>query len=417
MAEPNDDADRQSTTDEAADSSAPEPTSASDEKAEKSPKTADPQVIKDRNRRIREEAAAKRRQKRAAEERRVAQARNLDTSEIVDDAVARTTHAAGQFLKQHFNVVQWIVLAAVVGGIGYQIYDYRHTRTVARAGDELERGVRAEHARVGEAADPAPDQYTGLSDTRPSYPDDEARLRAAETEYRKVISEGSATTSALASLGLAGILFDQKKYKDAQAAYEKVKTSPLAKVDPDARARAIEGVGLSLEAAGQTDAALTAFRELENADIPGFTPLGQYHEARLLAQKGQRSEAKALLEKALKKLEEKSDDKAPAAAASGGGFLEHQARELLSTIDPSAAPRTTGAPMGPDQMNQLQMLAGPDGKIDQKKLEELLKKMGGGKMPPGAPQPIQPVPMPAPEEAPSPSPEPAETPSPAGSAP
>ena len=62
MAEPNDDADRQSSADEGAESSPPEPTSAPSEaeaKPAKVTKAADPQAIKDRNRRIREEAAAK----------------------------------------------------------------------------------------------------------------------------------------------------------------------------------------------------------------------------------------------------------------------------------------------------------------------------------------------------------------------
>ena len=408
MAEPNDDADRQSTADEAAEPSAPEPTDAPEKGAAK----AETQVIKDRNRRIREEAAAKRRQKRAVEERRVAPARNLDTSELVDDAMARTTHAVAQFLRRNFNVVQYIVLAAVVGGIGYQIYDYRHTRTVARAGDELEKGVRAEHARVGDATESGPDRYTGLTDTRANYPTDEARLKAAEAEYKKVISDGSATTSALASLALAGIYFDQGKYKDAQAAYEKVKTSPLAKIDPDARARAIEGVGLSLEAAEQIDAALTAFRELENSDIPGFAPLGQYHQARLLAKKGQRSEAKAILEKALKKLSEKSDDSKAPQLGAGNGFLERQARDLMNSIDPSAAPKTTGKSFDPAELDRLQAeLQGSNGKIDPQKLQELLKKMGGGKAP-GAPVPSPEAPTETPE-----SPAPAETPNPAGSAP
>lgn len=409
MAEPNDDADRQSTADEAAEPSAPEPTEAPEKGAAK----GDTQVIKDRNRRIREEAAAKRRQKRAVEERRVAPARNLDTSELVDDAVARTTHAVAQFLRRNFNVVQYLVLAAVVGGIGYQIYDYRHTRTVARAADELEKGVRAEHARVGDSTEPGPDRYTGLSDTRANYPTDEARLKAAEAEYKKVVADGSATTSALASLALAGIYFDQGKYKDAQAAYEKVKTSPLAKIDPDARARAIEGVGLSLEAAGQIDAALTAFRELENADIPGFAPLGQYHQARLLVQKGQRSEAKAILEKALKKLSEKSDDSKAPQIGAGNGFLQRQARDLMNTIDPSAAPKTTGKSFDPAELERLQAeLQGSNGKIDPQKLQELLKKMGEGKAPGGAPVPAPGAPTEAPE-----SPAPAETPNPAGSAP
>ena len=83
---------------------------------------ADPEVIRDRNKRVREEAAARRRSKREAETRRAAPARNLDATEIVDDALARWTHVTSTWLKRHLNTLQWVVLALIVGGIGYQIY-------------------------------------------------------------------------------------------------------------------------------------------------------------------------------------------------------------------------------------------------------------------------------------------------------
>ncbi len=386
MADPTDDAEPKTAAEDALER---DPAEAAPEKRSKA---ADPQEIKDRNRRIREEAAAKRRAKRSAEVRRAAPARNLDTSEIVDDAMARTTHAVSTWLRQNFNVIQYVILAAVVGGIGYQIYSYRRGINVARATDELALATQAERARVGDSGDATPDRYTGLLDTRPVFATEEARLKAAAEEYRKVQLAGSSTTSALASLGLAGILFDQGKYKDAKAEYEKVKSSVLAKKDPDARGRAFEGIGLSLEADGNVEAALAAFRELENADVPGFKALAEYQQARLLFGQGKRAEAKPLLEKALKSLTKADDDSKKGLEMGGApkGFLESQVRELLGAIDPSAVPKKPAGGLDAEQLQRLQSeLSGPGGKIDSKRLQELLKKMSksGGPAAPGAPVP------------------------------
>ena len=91
-------------------------------------------------------------------------------------------------------------------------------------------------------------------------------------------------------------------------------------------------------------------------------------------------------ERPLTPQKDNKDSKAPAQTA-GAGFLEHQARELLNSIDPSAAPKTTGPTLDAEQLNRLQGLTGPGGKIDPKKLEELLQKMGGkaGGAPPARP--------------------------------
>jgi tetratricopeptide (TPR) repeat protein len=354
--------------------------------------------IRDRNKRIREEAAAKRRGKREAEARRVAPARNLDTSEIVDDALARTTHAASNWLKKHFNTVQWLVLALVVGGIGYQIYSYRRGVEAARSMDELHRAMKDEHARVGTDGDTSPDKYSGLEDTRASFPDDTARLKAAAESYRKVESSGSSTTSALASLGLAGVLFDQGKFAEAKAEYEKVKTSSLAAKDADVRGRAIEGSGLSSEGAGNDEAALASFRELANSDKPVFAALGEYHQSRLLFKADKRAEAKALLVKALGRLTDHGD-KEKKTPAPGGAFLEREARELLRSIDPSAVPKESAESEQLANLKKQFKIGTANRKIDQKQIDEILKQLA--KQQPKAPG----------------SSAPAEAPAPAGSAP
>lgn len=384
MADPTQRSERESKPDASEDEAAPaEPKAAAVKK--KAKPSAEPEEIRDRNRRIREEAAAKRRGKREVEERRVAPARNLDTSEIMDDALARSSHAVAGWLKRNFNLVQWTILILIVGGIGYQIYKYRRDISAARVTDELTRAVVDERARVG-APDSTPEQYSGLTDTRPTFATDEARLKAAAAAYTKVQSGGSAMTSALASLGLAGILYDQGKFKEARAQYEKVKKGPLASKDPDARARALEGIGLSQEADGEVDAALATFKTLSNSDAPAQAALGDYHQARLLVKKEQRDLAKGLLSKALERLSklETADKKA---AVGGGSFLERQMKQLLGSIDPAAVPKSAGGLSSEDlERIKSQLKVSGDGKMDQKKLQEMLEKLAAPKGP-AAPAP------------------------------
>jgi tetratricopeptide (TPR) repeat protein len=351
--------------------------------ADAEPKAVDPRTIRDKNRRIRAEAAEKRRKQRegAPERRRGAPARNLDASEIMDDAFARGTHNAIEWLKRNSTRVQWIVVLLIVGGIGWKIYSYRKARNIAAATESLVQAVEAERGRISADASKTPDPYTGLVDDRPAFPAEEQRLKAAEREYREAAAAIPGPGAGLAELGLAGILYDQGKYAEAKTAYEKVRDGELAKLDRDAKARAIEGIGLSLEALGQTDPALLAYRQLENSDAPGFGVVGMYHQARVLLAKGERDKAKELLKKALERLS-KTDDK-DKRSAFGPSFVEQQVRDLLGSIDPGAVPTTAMPASGLEALQAQLKKAG--GKLDQKKLEELLKQMGGGPMAPKAP--------------------------------
>jgi predicted negative regulator of RcsB-dependent stress response len=350
-----------------------------------------PEPIRDRNRRLREEAAGKRRTRL---DERSAPTRNLEAGEIVDDALARSTAAAGEWLKKNFNIVQWFVLAGLVGWIGYSIYTYRVGRAAEKASAQLSAAIRAEDARIG-SDDSKPDPQTGIVDTRAAYATSADRLHAAETQYRAIADGSSQSTAAiLAKLGLASVLYDEGKYADAKTAYQAVKDSKLATQDADVKGRALEGVGMSLESLGDKDGAQKAFGELSNVDELGFGALGDYHQARLAYAASNPEKAKELLKDAQKKLD--SGDKAEDKKTFGtSGYLEQSVKDLLKVIDPSAVSATPNS-LTAEQIQELQDQmgspgSGADGKaMSSAKLQELLKKMSktaGGALPaaPAAP--------------------------------
>jgi len=365
----------------------------SGEKRKKRRATADTEAIRDRNQRIREEAAAKRREKREGERAKSGPtAQRLDASEIVDDALARTTHVAGNWLKRNINVVQWVVVLAVGGGIAWQIYAYRRDKSEGKTSDLVMKGVTAELGAVSE--EPAvPDPMTGLEAAQKPFKDDAERLKAAADGYRAALGE-SGPPGTLARLGLAGVLYDQGKYQDALKEYQAVRTSELAGKDSDVKGRAIEGIGLSEEALKNLDGAAKAYRELENNAGQGFAPLGLYHQARIAFQKGDKDGAKKLLKSALEKFEKPKDLMTPPS------YTQAAARELLAIIDPTeAAAKPTGG-ITPEQLQQLAAPGGGPGgsELSKEKLEQIMKEIQQANPP--APAPEAPAPAAPTAEAP-----------------
>jgi hypothetical protein len=306
------------------------------------------EAVRDKNRRIREEAAAKRRSKREGE-KAVAARRptlgQLEASEIMDDAFARTTHAVTTWVRRHFTVVQWVLVAILVGGIGWQVYKHHRDKVEGRTTDALVTGLIEEFSRVGDG--PAEeDEATGLTDPRPTHKTHEERLRAAEAAYRKV-SEGD-TAKTLSRLGLAGVLLDQGKHKEALVEYRAVKDSALGQKDEDVRARAIEGIGLGQEASGDVTGALKTFHELANQDSAALSALGLYHQARIEKKQGDVGKAKDHLLSALKKI---ADSKLKQS------YVEGVARELLTSIDPKAVPPPSPQSLTLEQREQMEAFA------------------------------------------------------------
>jgi hypothetical protein len=256
----------------------------------------------------------------------------LDTGEKVDDALSRAADTSFRWVKGHFNIVQWLIIAGAAAWVGWQIYSWRSDKTSAKAADALAEAVNADLGRVGGTED---DPEARSVDTRRSFTSDDEQLGAAKTAYEKVVAEKpSASAVTMAQLGLAGVAFDQGKYDEAKSLYDQVATSDLAKIDPEAKARSIEGSGLALEGKGDRDGALKRFGELENTDVAGFRELALFHQARLLHAKGDDDGAKERLKKVVDKLGKEKES----TALDSHGYLLESARALLERIDPKAVP-------------------------------------------------------------------------------
>src|SRR5690606_4616395 len=113
---------------------------------------------------------------------------------------------------------------------------------------------------------------------------------------------------------------------------------------------ALEGIGFAYElkalaapAEKEThlDAALEAFRELENAvEVKGFKELAIYHQARVLTNKGEKDKAKELLLSLKERFEKPDESVAPGILPPPltFPFLRGMAMDRLREIDPTAVP-------------------------------------------------------------------------------
>jgi tetratricopeptide (TPR) repeat protein len=375
-------------------------------KKKKKAREDEPEPIKDRNARVRAEAAEKRRAKREREQGN-APRRNLDAGEIMDDALARSTHAAAGFITRNFNKVQWLIMAGLVGWIGYEVYSWRHNRDAEKATTALFKALSAETGKVG-AADDATDERTGLTDTRRAFATDEERLKAAKNEYVLATGAVGSKASILTEFGAATAAYDLGQYKEAQAGFEKVKQHPRFGEDTDLKGRTLEGLGMSLEAQKNDEAALKAFKELSTLDSANFNALGLYHQARILKQQGKTEDALKLLDKAGEKLVSVKDNQAAIK------YLRVSVMELYESLDPKKARELGNKLMPADMLKQMDGIgAGPGGgqqKLSQEQIQQLIEEMQK-KQPPAqsapadAPAPDAPPPMLAPiPDAPAPAP-------------
>jgi len=302
-----------------------------DRTAPATPPTDEPQ-----NRRARRAAASTARKKgQRPPPRPGPSAGGLDAAEMVDDAFARAADGSMRWLKGHFNILQYLIVASIAGWIGWQIYSWRADKTAVKVSGLLSEAVAAELGRTGSPDEEGQRDAHGSIDARRVFSTTDDRLKAAREDYEKVAAEHPGSLGAgMAKLGLAGVLFDQARYDEAAKLYGEVAGSELARTDPDSKGRSLEGMGLSLEAKGDKDLALKKYGELENADIPGYRELALYDQARVLHEKGDNEGAKERLKKVLDKL---SKDK-QTASLDAQSYVGESARALLTRIDPKAVP-------------------------------------------------------------------------------
>jgi hypothetical protein len=269
------------------------------------------------------------------------------------------------------------MIVALLGVASFLYYDHKRE---TEASMSLTKAVEAQGAKIGEP--PKTEDEDANKDVYYKTFDD--RRAAALKQYREVQSKFSGTGAAILSrLAEGSLLLDQREFDNALAAFNDVKGSELSKVDTEVKGRALEGIGFAYElkamaapAGKETnlDAALAAFKELENAaDVKGFKEMAMYHQARVLQNKGQNDKAKEIL-LSLKERLNKSED--PVATGLPPPptypYLKEVAMDRLHQIDPEAAPaksqKGAGGGGAPGGLSPAQL----------KKMMEDMKKSGGG---------------------------------------
>jgi hypothetical protein len=303
------------------------------------------------------------------------------------DPLLERASRAGKWIKEHRQSFGGIVAIAVLGGAGVLGYQYWQQKHEADASAILAQAYADEHGKVSDKEEDDEEEGSKTRQLYPTFKTAAERREAALAKYREVESKFAGTGAAiLARLGEAGLLLDASDAKGAIAAYEEVKSSPLAQADAEVRGRAIEGIGFAHELQAQSDEAgkdkhlddaLGAFKQLEAVDMKGFKELGQYHQARVLLAKGDKAKAIELLKDVHKKVTEPGESHPYA-------YLEYVVEDRLRALDPTALP-----PKAP-------RMGGPGGNIDTSdpQIQELLRQLqqqaqqngGGGPMaPPPAP--------------------------------
>nr|WP_240806634.1 tetratricopeptide repeat protein [Polyangium spumosum] len=249
---------------------------------------------------------------------------------MVDDALARTASAVTKWLKANVGVLQWVVLAAIVGAGGYAFWSSRVEKKLGNASEDLFAGVSARHGLVMEE-DKRTDEEKENDPTR-VFKTEAEKAQAALDAYTKVIEQYAGTGAALlARLGQGATYLDKREWDKAIEAYSSVLASPLAAADPDVKGRATEGIAYAKEGKGDLDGAMASFKELSGIDVKGYKDLATYHEARLLFAKGNKDKAKEILKPLSDKLALPSKEPEPLE------YLKGAVQDLMVQIDPSAA--------------------------------------------------------------------------------
>ena len=314
---------------------------------------ADAPLPRDKNARAKE--LLKRRREQASSARAV----QLLPGEMVDDALARGSSAAGRWFRKNFGIIQWVILAGLAAGGGFLFYQSQVDKKAAEAADALAAGVSADRGRVL-ADDKRSDEEKEVDPTRIFKTSDE-RTDAALAGYKKVIEQFPSSGAAiLARLGEGNAYLDKHDWPKALETFSSVSSSTLAGADPDVRGRALEGLGFAKEGKGDLDGAIATFKELEGVDGRGFKELGMYHQGRLFLAKGDKDKAKELLKQVHDKLEVPSGD-----GTRPFRYLEQVTDEALRRIDPALIPNKAPTVGG----------GGKGNAITPEDLERLKKKM------------------------------------------
>jgi len=262
------------------------------------------------------------------------------------DPLLERVARAQKWIREHRQTFGGLVAIALVAGGGVFGYEYWQGKRNAEASSLLAQAIGDSHGHISDKADDEDDDSKPTQQLYPTFKSAADRREAGLAKFRSVETKYGGTGAAiLARLGEASLLLDGGDATGALAAYTDVKSSALAQADAEVRGRALEGIGFAHELMAQgastpgadLDAAEGAFKDLAQADVQGFRELGTYHQARVLAAKGEKEKAIDLLKDLEKKVNEPGD-------SHPFPYLAFVVEDRLRELDPKALPPKAPAP-------------------------------------------------------------------------
>ncbi len=217
--------------------------------------------------------------------------------------------------------------AAAVLLIGLSVWSWLDRRREEGATAGFQEAIRAESGRVQIADLPEEFKMPGEDPSLPKYKTADERSTATLTALDKLEKEfGTSDVAKRARLLKAGVLFDLGRYDDAANAYNQVISVASGALKFVAR----EGLALSIEAKALAekdaaarnaglDKALAEYKQLQPDEKGYYHDMAVYHQARVLALKGDKAGAVTLYKQIV--------DKMPSSPVVG------EARERLSRLE------------------------------------------------------------------------------------
>jgi tetratricopeptide (TPR) repeat protein len=231
-----------------------------------------------------------------------------------------------------------------------------------------EQAAQLAHAlELANAPIDADDTDGKTDDGKPVFKTEQERAGKALAAFEQVIASSSDGEAGVwAKLASAAENLELGKYDEARTRFQSVYDAHQK--EPALAARALEGVGISLEAAGKTDDAVKTYEKLKY--VEGSKELSEFHLARLKLEKGDREGGKTMLKALYDSLSTPSEGSAPSR------YLKSEVEVRLAEIDSKLVDKGSSGGAGgggdPQQFSEEQI----------QKLIEQLQKQGGGK--PGA---------------------------------
>ncbi len=297
-----------------------------------------------------------------AQEQAQAQARAnaADAEPALPEEVQKVARDFSDFVHENQGRIIGGIVAFLVISVAAILAQRLMDTSNAEAASALKSAIETANAPID------PEDKDGKNDDgKPVFASREERTKQAIVAFAAVSKKfGDEDVAPWAKLGEAGAQMELEAHEKARALYESAYEA--GKDEPVLAARALEGLGIALEALGKPEEALKRYGQLKAVPGEYTKDTAEYHIARLSLAKGDRETAKKLLKALYDRLSETKDGEPTSK------YLKGEVEIRLAEIDSSLVDKGTTPVDGSQSFSQEQL---------QQLLEQ--QKMKGG-MPQGA---------------------------------